>query len=70
MNSKIADVACRSVTTGVDSTLYLQDGDVIVGGPFEVKDGCIPISNDPGLGVEIDEVAVQRAKVEDLVREI
>lgn len=62
--------AFRTVTTGVDSTLYLQDGDVIVGGPFEVKDGCIPIPNGPGLGVEIDEVAVQRAKVEDLVREI
>lgn len=62
--------AFRTVTTGVDSTLYQQPADILVGGPLKVKDGCIAVPDGPGLGVEIDEAAVRKAAVEDVVREI
>jgi glucarate dehydratase len=62
--------ASRSITTGVDSTLYQQPADILAGGPLRVVDGCIAVPEGPGLGVEIDEAAVARASVEDLLREL
>ncbi|MBP7690954.1 MAG: mandelate racemase/muconate lactonizing enzyme family protein [Anaerolineales bacterium] len=37
-----------------------QIADVIVGGPFQLKDNLVPVPDGPGLGVELDRAALQR----------
>lgn len=34
--------------------------DIIKGGKFKIKDGCITVPNGPGLGVEIDETRLKQ----------
>ena len=60
--------AFPTVTTGVDSTLYLQPDDVLVGEPLQVEAGCISVPEGPGLGVQIDEAVVARSSVEEFIR--
>jgi glucarate dehydratase len=60
--------AFPTITTGVDSTLYLQHEDVVVGGPPHVDAGCIAVLEGPGLGIEINEEFVARRSVEHFVR--
>lgn len=62
--------AYPTVTTGVDSTLYLQPEDVLVGGPPRVEEGCIAVPDGPGLGVSIDETVVARGSIEEFARSL
>lgn len=62
--------AFPTVTTGVDSTLYLQPEDVLVGGPLRIEDGCIAVPDGLGLGVAIDETVVARGSVEEFTRSV
>jgi glucarate dehydratase len=62
--------AFRTVTTGVDSTLYLQHEDVVVGGPPAVECGEITVPEGPGLGIEVDEAVVARNSVESFIRTV
>ena len=42
------------------SLLRWQSEDVIVGGPFTPRNGCVEVPSGPGLGVELDPEAVRR----------
>ncbi|GJL82601.1 MAG: glucarate dehydratase [marine bacterium B5-7] len=50
--------ASRNMTNGVDTSLYLHDDDVIAGGRLKVKDGFLPVSDIPGLGIDLDDDAL------------
>jgi glucarate dehydratase len=50
------------------SLLRWTTDDVIVGGPFSPEDGVVEVPSGPGLGVELDEVALARC-VERFARE-
>jgi glucarate dehydratase len=50
------------------SLLRWTTDDVIVGGPFSPEDGVVEVPSEPGLGVELDEVALARC-VERFARE-
>ncbi|AKU09831.1 enolase C-terminal domain-like protein [Haloferax gibbonsii] len=52
--------AMPTVRYACDTHYPWEADDVIVGGPIEFEDGVIPVSDDPGLGVKIDENAVDR----------
>lgn len=51
--------ASPTITYAIDSHLPDQAGDVI-GEPFEIRDGHLPVPTGPGLGVELDDEAVER----------
>ena len=48
------------VTAPSQSLLRWTTDDVIVGGPFSPEDGVVAVPTGPGLGVELDEVALRR----------
>jgi len=52
--------ACPYVTEPSQSLLRWTTDDVIVGGPFSPEDGVVAVPTGPGLGVELDEVALRR----------
>ncbi|HXI17578.1 MAG TPA: enolase C-terminal domain-like protein, partial [Chloroflexota bacterium] len=42
-----------------------EDGSRVLAQPFRLeKDGCLPVPQAPGLGVEIDEAALRRSGIE------
>jgi len=52
--------AMPSLSHACDSHYPWMADEVIEDGPLEFKDGCIEVPDGPGLGVELDESAVQR----------
>ncbi|MCL2705005.1 MAG: glucarate dehydratase [Spirochaetaceae bacterium] len=47
--------------TAIDTHWIWQDGQYLTKNPLKIKDGCIHVSNDPGLGLEINMDAVLKA---------
>lgn len=47
--------ATPNIDHAIDTTLSLQEGDVINEEPFQIAEGSLPIPGGPGLGVSIDE---------------
>jgi glucarate dehydratase len=60
--------ATPSVSAPSQSLLRWTTDDVIVGGPFSPEDGVVAVPTGPGLGVELDEIALRRC-VERYARE-
>jgi len=48
------------ITAPSQSLLRWTTDDIIVGGPFSPEDGVVAVPTGPGLGVELDEVALRR----------
>jgi L-alanine-DL-glutamate epimerase-like enolase superfamily enzyme len=46
----------------IDTAYYGWEGDVIAD-PFEIRDGALPVPQDPGLGVEVDMAAVDKYRI-------
>jgi glucarate dehydratase len=62
-------VASPGMLNGVDTCLYLQEVDVIAGGPPTVRDGLLPYPGGPGLGVTLDAESLGRLTVDSVVLE-
>ncbi len=62
----IATAACLQVAAAVpfvgrgQSLLRMQADDVVLGGTAVPRNGFVPVPNGPGLGVELDDVALAR----------
>lgn len=52
--------AVPNLTYALDTHYPWQAEDVIAGGPLEFEGGCLPLSREPGLGVELDRDALAR----------
>ena len=52
--------AVPNLTYALDTHYPWQTEDVIAGGPLEFEEGCLPLSREPGLGVELDRDALAR----------
>ena len=52
--------AVPNLTYALDTHYPWQAEDVIAGGPLEFEEGCLPLSREPGLGVELDRDALAR----------
>ena len=52
--------AVPNLTYALDTHYPWQAEDVIAGGPLGFEGGCLPLSRDPGLGVELDRDALAR----------
>jgi glucarate dehydratase len=50
---------------GMDTSLYLQGTDIVLGGEFKVKNGALGVPLAPGLGVEVDETAVKKFMIDE-----
>lgn len=59
-------IAAPGMMNGVDTCLYLQQTDVIAGGPPPVLNGLLPYPSGPGLGVTLDNVALRRVTIDSL----
>jgi hypothetical protein len=46
-------------------TVYYAYEDDIIESPFQFEDGALPVPDDPGLGVTVDEHKVESYRVED-----
>jgi glucarate dehydratase len=57
--------ALNDLPSGIDTCLYLQTDDVVLGGKFAVSDGQLSVPETAGLGIDIDELAVSRLSVEE-----
>lgn len=58
--------ACTpELPNGMDTCLYLQGTDIIQGGEFKVRNGCLDVPTAPGLGIAVDEAAVKRLMIEE-----
>ena len=47
--------------TAIDTHYIWQDGQYLTQAPLQFEDGCIKVPDAPGLGVEVDMGAVERA---------
>ncbi len=52
--------AMSNVRYACDTHYPWMAEDVIAGGPLEFEDGMMPVSDDPGLGVSLDETELER----------
>jgi glucarate dehydratase len=52
--------AMSNVRYACDTHYPWMAEDIIVDGPIEFENGTIPVSDEPGLGVELDETALER----------
>ena len=55
--------ACRSYSLANDSTYYGLEDDIVTE-PLEIEDGCIAVTNKPGLGIEGDPGKIEHYKVD------
>ena len=53
-------VACPEISYAMDTHYPWQKDEVIKGGRIKFDDGAIVVSNEPGLGVELDYEALER----------
>ena len=52
--------ATPNLTYACDTHYPWQWEDVIVGGRIPIADGCVTVTNAPGLGIELDRAALAR----------
>jgi glucarate dehydratase len=53
--------ATPALTYACDTHYPWQTDDLLVGGPLAIEGGCMRVSREPGLGITLDQHALQRA---------
>ena len=49
--------------TAIDTHFIWQDGQYLTRNPLQIRDGCITVPTEPGLGVDLDMDAVEKANL-------
>ena len=52
--------ATPNLTYACDTHYPWQSEEVLAGGRIKIEDGCVAVSNEPGLGIELDRAALAR----------
>jgi glucarate dehydratase len=58
--------ATAQVNHAIDGILWLYADDILQGDRMVVQGGSLPVPEGPGVGVELDEAAIARLKVEEI----
>jgi glucarate dehydratase len=53
--------AAPGKVTAIDTHWIWQDGQRLTKAPLQIVDGCVAVPRQPGLGVELDMVEVEKA---------
>ena len=54
-------VAAPGTITAIDTHWIWQDGEALTKAPLRIEDGHVALPERPGLGIELDEDALERA---------
>jgi L-alanine-DL-glutamate epimerase-like enolase superfamily enzyme len=59
--------AHRQVDHAIDGIQWLYEDDIIAGPRMVVQDGALPVTEGPGVGVDLDEDKVARFRIEEKI---